>query len=321
MWLWLVLGVVCAGGALWVFAPREPVVTSARFDASVLEDGVSSYLIAAEARVPDVRVGVEKRVIWAGVPEARTPWAVVYVHGFSAASEEIRPVPDRVAAALGANLVFTRLTGHGRDSAAMAEATVGAWMHDMAEALAIAARIGDRVLVISTSTGGTLTALALHEDMGAQVTGAVFVSPNFRLQAPKAFMLTWPGARRWVPLVVGKELGFEPRALEHERFWTARYASEAVVPMAAAVKALNSRAHGVVTTPALFAYDLRDEIVDAQKTKAVAAQWGGPAELYEVSLEEGDDPGFHVIAGDILSPGMTGPMTEKIVAWARALVP
>ena len=34
---------------------------------------------------------------------------------------------------------------------------------DTVEALAIARRVGEKVLILSTSTGGTLTALALHE--------------------------------------------------------------------------------------------------------------------------------------------------------------
>ena len=42
----------------------------------------------------------------------------------------------------------------------MAEATASGWMQDMAEGLAAARAVGDKVMVISTSTGGTLAAAA-----------------------------------------------------------------------------------------------------------------------------------------------------------------
>jgi hypothetical protein len=78
--------------------------------------------------------------------------AIVYVHGFSASKAEVRPLPDRVAAALHANLFFTRLTGHGQDGTAMAKGSINAWVNNHAEAIAIDRAIGERVVVIGTST-------------------------------------------------------------------------------------------------------------------------------------------------------------------------
>ena len=89
--------------------------------------------------------------------------------------------------------------------------------------------------------------------------------------------------------------------------------------MAAAVKAVNARAHEAVDTPALFVFDDRDILVDHARTREIAARWGGAAEVFAVDLGPEDDPGHHVIAGDILSPGMTRVVVEKVVAWARAL--
>ena len=79
-------------------------------DAIDIGTSVPLYLEKREARFEDIVEGVEKRVVWAGERGARTDWAVVYLHGFSGSSEEIRPVPDEVAAALGANLFYR---GHG----------------------------------------------------------------------------------------------------------------------------------------------------------------------------------------------------------------
>ena len=95
-----------------------------------------------EQQFPDIRPGAAKRILWAGEKGARTPLAIVYIHGFSGSAEEIRPVPDEVARTLGANLYFSRLAGHGRRPAAMAEPDAGDWIEDMAEAMAIGRRLG-----------------------------------------------------------------------------------------------------------------------------------------------------------------------------------
>ncbi|MGP6088029.1 alpha/beta hydrolase [Antarctobacter jejuensis] len=315
MLTWVLGGAALGLGAYWKLAPREPAVTAISFDEAQLDAGVEPWLAAQEARVPNLRPGAEKRVHWAGEAEARTDWALVYVHGFSAAPDEIRPVPDIVADRLGANLVFTRLKGHGRDGPAMAEATVEGWMEDMAEALAIGRRVGRRVLVMGTSTGGTLITLALHEAMGRDVAGAVLISPNFRVADPKSALITWPGARRWLPWLAGREIGFEPRSEAHGRLWTTRYPSLAVLPMGAAVRAVHQRRHEDLSTPALFVFDPGDQVVDHRVTRKIAARWGGTADVHEVTLGPEDDPSRHLIAGAVLSPQMSVPVAERVLGW------
>ncbi len=91
----LAVALLVAAGLL--LAPREPVEMPPPFDAGRLDSGVDSYLAAREARYDDIRPDSHKRVIWTGAPETRTPLAIVYLHGFSASSQEIRPVPDMVA--------------------------------------------------------------------------------------------------------------------------------------------------------------------------------------------------------------------------------
>ncbi|MEQ5868368.1 alpha/beta hydrolase [Sagittula sp. NFXS13] len=317
--IWMVLAILAAVVVVWTLLPREAVSLDVGFDETRLARGVSDYLAEAERGVPHLRPGVEKRVVWHGTPEAPTPWAVVYVHGFSASSEELRPLPDLVAQCLGANLMFTRLKGHGCDGAAMAEAGVDDWMQDVAEALAIGRTIGDRVLVMGCSTGCTLLTLALQAGMGRDVAGAVMVSPNYKLRDAKASVLTWPGARWFLPWLIGRDRGFTPLTEAHGRAWTARYPSVAVLPMAAAVRAVAKRDPALVRVPALFVFDENDGLVDHTRTVEIAARWGGPAEVMRVETGPGDDPGHHIIAGDILSPRQTQPVAERVLGWARAL--
>ncbi|MDJ0631245.1 MAG: alpha/beta fold hydrolase [Rhodobacter sp.] len=316
----VLLALLVLAAAAWLILPGEPVDTDIGFGTALSADRLDTYFAEAEARFDDITPGVEKRVIWAGTPGARTGVSVVYIHGFSATSEEIRPVPDLVARALGANLVYTRLSGHGRDGAALAEPAAGDWLEDVAEALAAARAAGDRTLVIATSTGGTLAALAaMHPDLSASIDAIAFVSPNFAIANALSAILTWPGARWWVPLAAGTERAWQPLNDDHRRYWTTRYPTVALLPMMALVKHVAKQDPGRATVPAMFLFSDADAVVSAAATRDVADRWGGEVALAPQKLPPGNDPYNHVIGGDVLSPGMTESVAKQIAGWARSL--
>jgi hypothetical protein len=77
--------------------------------------------------------GTEKRIRWyQGSSNIKTPYSVVYFHGFSATRQEIAPVGDLVADALQANLFETRLTGHGQRRNALVGVRAEDWLDDAA---------------------------------------------------------------------------------------------------------------------------------------------------------------------------------------------
>ncbi|MEZ5778134.1 MAG: alpha/beta fold hydrolase [Paracoccaceae bacterium] len=316
----LLLLVIVVGVTAFAFGPREPLDLVPEFDAARLPDDLDAYLAAREDVVGGITPGTEKRIVWAGEPGHKTGWAVVCLHGFSATSEEIRPVPDDVARTLKANLYFARFAGHGIGSERFAGPSAQDWMIDVAEALAIGRRIGERVLVISTSTGGTLAAeAALQPELAAKMDGIVFISPNFGIASPAARLLTWPFARSWVSVVAGVERCFEPMNERHQRFWTTCYPTEALLPLAAVTKHAAGQDYSGVRIPALFLFSGADRVVQADATKVVAAGWGGPVTVSLQEVGQGDDPYSHVIAGDILSPSRTAPVTAAILDWASGL--
>lgn len=307
--------------AIWFLAPREEMDPALSFDASVLPDDLDVWLAQREQTIPDIRADSAKSIVWAGAPGARTPWALVYIHGFSADRQEVRPLPDLVAQGLGANLYFARLSGHGRTGEAMAQATPEDWMTDMAEALAIGRRLGDRVLLMGTSTGGTLITLAQAQPGGAEgVAGAVMISPNYRLaSAVSGTILDLPLARHWAPLVAGAERSFAPLNEGHARHWTTRYPTAALFPLATLMRTTRALDFGAITTPALFVQAPGDLVVSAEETARVATAWGGPARLHAPELTPQDDPYAHVIAGEILSPNQTAPLAALVLDWAAGL--
>ncbi|PIE13067.1 MAG: alpha/beta hydrolase [Rhodobacterales bacterium] len=314
------IGLAVLISLVWFFG-REPVDVAARFEPRRFGEGVQVYFETVEARFDDITSGTQKRVIWAGQAETRTPVSVLYIHGFSATSEEIRPVPDRVAAVLGANLIYTRLAGHGRGSAAMAEPRVSDWMADVAEALAAARAVGENVIVLATSTGGTLMAeAALQPELSKGVRGIVFLSPNFGVNDPNAHLLTLPGMRYLLPVLVGAEHSWAAMNEAQAKYWTTRYPVAAMIPMAALVKHAVAQDYSGVSIPALFYFSDRDQVVRAEATRAIAARWGGGARV--VPLPEGAEVGetAHVIAGDIVAPGNTEAAIAVILDWAAGVL-
>ncbi|MEM7090992.1 MAG: alpha/beta fold hydrolase [Pseudomonadota bacterium] len=311
---------IVVAGLIFLFGPREPVDLNPVFDDRRFGEGVQVYFESTESVFDDIIPGVEKRVIWQeGFKEQRTPYSVLYVHGFSASSEEIRPVPDMIADSLGANLVYTRLQGHGRDGAAMGEATASGWMLDIAEGLAAARAVGEKVIVISTSTGGTLAAaVALNPELSADVAAMVFVSPNFGVNSPLAFVPGLPWARSWLPVLMGPERDVTGPDPEKNKYWSSVYPWVSVVPMTRLVDTVYALDFSDARVPALFWFSDDDQVVRPDLTHKVAQAWGAPSHVELVTMGPGDDTASHVIAGRLMSPGQTDPAVAGILAWLRS---
>jgi alpha-beta hydrolase superfamily lysophospholipase len=309
---------VAALGAL-AMGPRPAVDETIRFDAASVGSDVDAWLAGREAAVPDLKSGAQKEIVWADpAAKSRTHLAIVYLHGFSATKWETRPVPERIAAGMGANLFLTRLSGHGADGEALAAATMNDWVNDVAEAIAIGERLGDKVVIIGTSTGGTLAAWAAEQpQLMRNVLGMVLISPNFELRAASVGLLNMPWGETILPRVFGDRRSFEPVNELHGKWWTTSYPSRAVFPMAALQKTVNTQDESKIAVPVLVFYSRRDTVVDPGVTVRKFAQWAGPHELVEINNSE--DPSNHVIAGDILSPGTTEAVVNQALAWVGSL--
>lgn len=313
------LVVVVLAGIAWLVGPRTPVDTTIDIDVAAIATDPQAYVEREEAQVAGIRDGLQKEIVWAyPASKAKTPLAIVYVHGFSASRGEIAPLPDKVAAALGANLFHTRLTGHGQSGAAMATASVNDWLNDMAEALAIGRAIGERVVVMATSTGaGLATWAAAQPALAEKLAAMVLISPNYRIADPNAFILTQPWGGQITEMIVGNERGFEPQNELNARYWTYRYPTKALLPMAALTKLARAAPVGRIAAPALFIYSPDDKVVDHAETARIAKAWGASTETVEVT--GANDPYSHVIAGDALSPNKTDELAARAIEWIGKL--
>lgn len=316
----LLIALVVLAVLFWA-GPRIPVDLAITFDPERIGADPQAYLDQREAQLAGIRPGLAKEIVWADpATRARTRLAIVYVHGFSASKGEVRPLPDRVAGALKANLFYTRLTGHAQDGPALATASVNDWINDYAEAIAIGHRIGETVIVIATSTGASLAIQAADARYPwMRVSAMALISPNFGVNAVAAPLLNWPWGRQIAEILIGAERSFPPRNAMQAALWTTRYPTIALLPMAALTRLAYDAPVETFTVPALFIFSDQDSVVRADRTRVIAGRWGGPHEI--VAVTGTDDADHHVIAGDALSPSTTDDLAAKIADWFRRTVP
>ena len=310
----LVLLTIVAAGAI-ATAPADLVYVPSP---QRIDGDVDTWIAARENEVAAIMPGAEKRVRWyADRPASKTPYAVVYLHGFSATRQELAPVGELVADALGANLFETRLAGHGLLENPMADARAEDWLDDAAEALSVGAAIGERIVLMGTSTGGTL-ALAMAEHAGFdKVAGLVLMSPNFAPRDSSAEILTWPGGPQLATLMVGETRSWTAANELQERYWSTTYPMAATVEMMRLVNLARDMLPLKIRQPLLTFYSPNDEVIDVDWITTALARIDSPrAETVEIG--QSGDPSNHVLAGDILAPENNRVVAEHIVRFLSA---
>lgn len=273
------------------------------------------WLAAREAAVPALRPQSAARLRWAPGPQRRTPLAVVYLHGFSADPEETAPFCDELGDALGANVFYARLRGHGQDGAAMGRATMGEWLEDLEEAMALGDRLGERIILVGCSTGGTLaTWEAARRPTHPKLAALLLISPNFGPRDPRAGLLYWPGARHWGPLLVGRERVIEPESAGHARHWTTRYPLDALFPMMRLVRDTLRQDLGRINTPTWVACHPDDDVVSVSKMRKALARFGVSPCWHLRPVAQASK---HVIAGAIFAPEATPELLSSALAFLQ----
>jgi pimeloyl-ACP methyl ester carboxylesterase len=185
----------------------------------------------AERAVAELKPNNQARIIWAdSVPKA-TPWALVYLPGFTATYMEGEPIHREFAERYGCNLYVPRWRDHGLEvENKLLHYHPDSVLETAAHALAVGQRLGKKVILMSTSTGGTLS-LLLATQLPEQVDGIIAFSPNVEIKSGSAKMLTMPWGlhiARW--MMGGKQRSFEAKA-SFKKYWYNRYRLEGLVQL------------------------------------------------------------------------------------------
>ena len=299
---------------------EKPTNIKSDFDPNLIGLNIDEYLIKSEQKFSDIGQGVSKKIIWANKKNTKTPISIVYIHGFTASSEEVRPLPDLIAKDINANLYYTRLSGHGRTSNAMGNSSIQNWMNDLHEAIEIGSRIGKKVIILSSSTGGTISVTsALNKKLSSKILGYIFISPNFGINNKFANLISWPFSEYWLQLILGKTMKHSPRNENNKKYWTMSYPTNALIPMARLVNEVNNKDFSNIKKPALFYFSMEDKVVNPLKIKKFISGWGGKSTTEIIKLSKNDDKYSHVLAGYIISPNQTQHARKTMVNWIENL--
>jgi pimeloyl-ACP methyl ester carboxylesterase len=312
-WLRIALAAIAILAIVYWFGP-EPVAPG--YDTSlpaVPSDpaALEQYVQAKEARhllKPDN----EARIVWQDSTHRKTPYSIVYLHGFSASRKEGDPVVNDFARRYGCNLYLSRLDGHGIDTSEplLTMTAAGLW-RDAKEALSIGRSLGDKVIIAGTSTGGTL-ALKLAAEYPEQVYAVVNMSPNIAINDPLAFMANNPWGlqlARWVKDGLYNHTDGENDP-EISRYWYTRYRLEAVSELQSLLETTMTKttfkkikqpilnlyyykdeAHQDPTVKVAAILEMEKELGTPQDRKAAVAIPGAGAHVLGSSLTSRDVPG------------------------------
>ena len=280
-----------------------------------------------EARQPTLKPDNESRILWADSTKSATPWAILYLHGYSASPTEGDPVVAELRDRYGVNVYQPRLAGHGiADPDGMKELTPAALVASAKRALVEARLLGDSLLIISTSTGSTLAnyLAAQHPEL---VQAQVMYSPNMAIGNPAAPLLSGPWGLELTQLAEGGEMHRFTLPAGAEQYWTTSYHTKGIVALQNLLDQISTPAIWQrVAQPYFIGYYYKDDansdhVISIPAIEAFAAATATPeARRRLVAFPDVDT---HVIASGWQSKDLdsvrkaTWAFLEEMLGWSR----
>ncbi len=205
----------------------------------------------------------ESRIIWANDSlKNKTSYCLLYLHGFSASWFEGNPVHIDFARRYGMNLYIPLLASHGLETTdALVDMTPDRLYESAKEALIVAQSLGEKVIIMSTSTGGTLS-LKLAADFPKMMDALIMLSPNVAINNSAAFLLSKPWGLQIVRSIFKGKYRVTNTDLASEdcKYWNCKYRLEAAVFLQQLVESsMKKEVFAQVTTPVFIGYYYKDE--------------------------------------------------------------
>ena len=271
-----------------------------------------------------LRPGNEARIIWQNdSAKMKTEYAIVYLHGFSASQEEGAPIHKEIAKKFGCNLYLARLSEHGKDTAdKLIHLTANSYWNSVKEAYAIGKQLGNKVIIIGTSTGGSH---ALHlSSVYPDVHSIILLSPNIEIRNQFAWLGNNPWGLQIGRMVMGsKYVTPKNQPPLYSTYWDSPYRLEAVASLQEYLEtAMIKETFEKVKQPTLMLYYYKDEIhqdsvVKVEAMQRMFQQLGTPTNLKKsVAVPNAGD---HVIGSYIKSKDVATVENEIIAFMENTL--
>ncbi len=256
----------------------------------------------------------EARILWLNDSlKQKTEYAVVYLHGFSASQEEGDPVHYEFAQKFGCNLFLSRLDAHGIDTTEpLANFTADGLWNSAKEAYSIGKQLGKKIILMATSTGGTL-ALKLAAEY-PDIAGLILLSPNIAINDPNAWLLNNNWGLQIAHLVTGEHRTVSDTTAIYAQYWNNRYVTTSLVQLEELLEStMKESTFKKVTQPVLMLYYFKDEdnqdpVVKVSAMKRMFTQLGTPENMKrQVAIPNAGD---HVLGSYIKSKDVQSVQEE-----------
>jgi len=280
---------------------------------------LQDWLQQEEADIPELIEGTEAHIQWYN-PERpeRTPLVFFYIHGFSATWQETAPVTEHLASHFHANVLQGRVAGHGFHDKGM-EVPATDWLQSVRDQWDIASQLGDKVVVVATSTGAPLSVwLTQLPEAKDQIHAFLFMAPNFQVRNPAAKLLTWPWAKYWIQLIIGKTHRWEPESEAQGKYWTFEYTTRALMEMQSVVDWFQHQPLSHHQIPLAVMYMRNDPVISPKAAVDSFNAWGAEHKSL-MPVEINGDEAQHVFVGNITAPHRTDWVVERFTDFLESL--
>ncbi len=261
-WLKILLYILGVLIIVYLFGPQPDTPKYATAMPLVPPTAELEKFIAANEAMHKLRPNNEARIVWTNDSlKQKTEYAIVYIHGFSASQEEGNPVHRNIAKQFGCNLFLSRLAEHGIDTTEqLMNLTADNYWESVKEALAIGKQLGNKVILMGTSTGAT-QALQLAATYPNDVAALVLYSPNIAINDNNAWMLNNHWGLQIARLVKGGNYNdpTDDRPI-YKQYWNKPYRLEAIVALEEMLETtMTKKTFKKIKQPVLLLYYYKDE--------------------------------------------------------------
>lgn len=271
----ILLGLIAILGIVYLCGPRpqmEPIDNNPIAAANISLEALATQIRSTEAAVEGLKPDNEARIIWATdtMPQ-KTEYSIVYLHGFSASQGESMPMHEALAKRYGCNLYLSRLSQHGlSDVDAFLAFTPKGFIESAKEAVAIGKTIGEKVILMSCSTGGTAAFYLAAKD--PSIHAIIALSPNIELADPNSFVLSGPWGLKIAKTIFGGDYrSWETSTVDENKYWNTKYRVEGLVNLKMLVNAtMKKTTFAAVKQPVFLGYYFKNE-KEQDQTVSVAA--------------------------------------------------
>ena len=311
-------------GAVYLVGPR---VETPQFSEEIPYvpkdlDSLQNWIQSKEQAQGNIRFDNESKLYFNDSIPQKTEYSVLYLHGFTASGKEGDPVHKMIAQAFNANLYVPRLYGHGlEEEEPMLTFNNDDFWESGKEAVEIAKRLGEKVILLGTSHGGALS-LSLADD--SKICALGLFGPNIKVFDSKAKLLSKPWGLQIARLVKGGNYHYMvTNNEEKKKYWTTKARLEATVQMQKFLDIkMRKSTFKKVSVPIFMGYyfkndSLQDQVVSVPAMLKMFDQLGTPDSLkFKKAFPEIND---HVLTSSLSTANYDEVAKEAIAFFNKVL--